>query len=343
HSELREAVFVRDDGRRVTFADFTRLHQPYPYVAMVPQWDLLNLLAEAGEAEPTYTLRMRTEVTGLLRESGAVTGIRYQAPSGPGELRADLTVGCDGRWSLVRREAGLKTQEYPVDFDVWWFRLPRENDVTFSLLPRTGPGRAIVVIPREGYFQIAYLGPKGDDAALRARGIEEFRRNVAELLPEAGTSVETLTSFDEVKHLDVRLNRLHRWHTDGLLCIGDAAHAMSPVGGVGINVAIQDAVAAAALLAEPLRRQRVSGRELARVRRRRVFPTALTQALQRVLHRQLLGPILHGQSATPPTAALDLLERFPWLSVVPAYLIGVGVRPEHAPAFARRGEATFST
>ncbi|MGV0836393.1 FAD-dependent oxidoreductase [Mycolicibacterium thermoresistibile] len=332
-SRVEQAVFPVD-GRPMPVVDFRRLRQPYPYIALVPQWDLLNLLADAGRVEPTFTLRMRTEVTGLLYDGQRVCGVRYTGPDGTGELRADLTVGCDGRTSVVRTAAGLRTREFPVPFDVLWFRLPREMSAGYSLVPRTAPGRAMIMIPREDYFQIAYLIPKGRDPALRARGLAAFRRDVAELAPEA--TIDAVTSWDDVKLLDVKVNRLRRWHSDGLLCIGDAAHAMSPAGGVGINLAVQDAVAAATVLAEPLRRRHVPAARLAAVHRRRWAATVLTQALQRVLHRRLLAPILAGEQARPPAPLLGAVARWPWLSVIPAYLVGVGIRPERAPAFARR-------
>jgi len=301
---------------------------------MVPQWDLLDLIAETASAEPTFTLRMNTEATGLLRNGDAVAGLRYTGPDGSGELRADLVVGCDGRTSVVRRDAGLPIRAYPVPFDVMWFRLPREQDGQYSLIPRTEPGRALIMIPREGYFQIAYLITKGSHAQLRARGLHAFHNELAELIPE--TSPAAITSWDDVKVLDVRLDRLSRWHDDGVLCIGDAAHAMSPVGGVGINLAIADAVAAAQHLAEPLRTGRLTDKELAAVRRRRIVPTVATQTLQRVLHRQVLAPVLKGGQATPPAALLKVIERVPQLTAIPAYLVGVGLLPQHAPDFARR-------
>ncbi|AQT78041.1 hypothetical protein B1R94_00485 [Mycolicibacterium litorale] len=333
HSKIDHAQ-LPGDGNPVTMVDFRRLRQPHPYVAMVPQWDLLNLLAEAGQAEPTYTLRLQHEVTGLLRSGARTTGVRYRCPEGEGELQADLTVACDGRWSVVRRSAGLSAREFAVPFDVWWFRLPREMDGQYTLIPRFGPGRMLIMIPREGYFQIAYLIPKGADAQLRSRGLDAFKAELAELIPEA--NVGSLASLDDVKFLDVRLNRLKRWHTDGLLCLGDAAHAMSPVGGVGINMAVQDAVGAATLLADPLRRHDVTDRDLAAVRRRRLPAAALTQAMQRVMHRALVAPVMAGGTAQPPAFVAALLRRLPWLSAIPAYLVGVGIRPEHAPDFARR-------
>lgn len=333
HSRIDHLGF-QSHGREVTLVDFRRLAQPHPYIAMVPQWDLLNLLAEAAEAESTFTLLMRHEVTGLVRDAGRVTGVRYTSPEGPGELRADLTVACDGRTSTARRESSLPVREWPVPFDVWWFRLPRGGDAEYSLIPRTAPGKLLIMIPREGYFQIAFLIPKGSDARLRSRGLEVFRDEVAALAPESDTS--QLSSWDDVKLLDVRLNRLKRWHTDGLVCIGDAAHAMSPMGGVGINLAVQDAVGAATLLADPLRHGNVTDGHLAAVRRRRLPPTAITQSLQRAMHSRLVKPVLGGADPEPPAVFARLLETLPWLSAIPARVIGVGVRPERAPAFARR-------
>jgi 2-polyprenyl-6-methoxyphenol hydroxylase-like FAD-dependent oxidoreductase len=338
YSRVDEVVFPLGGDRTVVVADFRRLRVRYPYVAMVPQWDLLTLLADAGRDEPGFSLRMRTEMTELIRDGGRVHGARYRTPDGDSEeIRAELTVACDGRWSVARRQAGLPSTEFAVPIDAWWFRLPRmPGDEPSALTPRAAPGRFAVVIPRDRFLQIAYVGPKGTDEQLRARGIERFRADIAELVPEFRDRVGALASMDDVKHLDVRVNRLRRWHAGGLLCIGDAAHAMSPVGGVGINLAVQDAVAAASLLAGPLRRGAVTPHDLARVRARRLLPTVAVQDLQLLMHRALVAPIVGGRRMAPPGPVLALLDRVPQVSMVPAYLIGVGMRPEHAPDFARR-------
>jgi 2-polyprenyl-6-methoxyphenol hydroxylase-like FAD-dependent oxidoreductase len=339
HSRVDQVALPDAHGGRVVFADFTRLRTAFPYIAMVPQWDLLNLLAEAGEDEPHFTLRMNTEVTGLTRRGRVVTGVRYRdrRGGGEGEILAGLTVGADGRWSTVRAASGLKRRETAVPFDAWWLRLPRRpEDGVEALQANTASGQMTVAIPREGYYQIAYLIPKGTDARLRAEGIERFRARLAECLPALADRVDTLTSMDDVKFLDVRLDRLRRWHLPGLLCIGDAAHSMSPAGGVGINLAVQDAVAAAGILAGPLRARHPSVRDLERVRRRRRAATVLVQGVQRLMHRGVIAPVLERRRSGPPEAMTSLVQRFPALSVVPAYLIGVGVRSEHAPRFARR-------
>jgi 2-polyprenyl-6-methoxyphenol hydroxylase-like FAD-dependent oxidoreductase len=334
-TRLDGVSFPGADGGSIRLVTLGRLRVPHPYIAMVPQWDLLNLLARAAGEERTFALRMNTEATDLLRDGGRVTGVRYRSSQGVGELRADLVVACDGRGSVLRRAAGLTAREYPVPFDVWWFRLPALGDTRTSLLPRFRSGVAAVAIPRRGYFQVAYLGRKGRDAELRRRGVEAFRHELAGLLsPEA--DVDALTSMDQVKHLDVRVDRLLRWHTDGLLCIGDAAHAMSPVGGVGINLAVQDAVATARLLAPSMRKGRVGTRLLARVRRRRLVPTVLIQALQRLAHARFVEPVLDGKWTAPSERFARVVSRFPALTLLPAYLIGVGPLPERAPDWARR-------
>jgi 2-polyprenyl-6-methoxyphenol hydroxylase-like FAD-dependent oxidoreductase len=342
HTKLEGWGVDLPDGRKAPVIDFTRLRLPHRYIAMVPQWDLLDLLAEAGRQEPTFTLRMSHDVTGLLYESGRVVGVRYDSPDGPGELRADLTIACDGRWSLCRREGGLVPREYPVDADIWWFRLPPADGVGDTLLPRFKDGLFLGVIPRQGYLQTGYFLHKGADAQLRARGIEALRRDIVTAIPELSEAVNGLESMDDVKLLEIRLNRLRRWYTNGLLCIGDAAHAMSPAGGVGINLAVQDAVAAARLLAAPLRDHRVTAKDLAAVQRRREFPTAVIQTLQRFLHAMMARAIDSGKTPAP-NKLMRVLARFPQLSAIPAYLMGVGVRPEHAPEFARRASQPVST
>ncbi|MFI5609687.1 FAD-dependent oxidoreductase [Amycolatopsis sp. NPDC051903] len=336
HSELTDVGFPTEGGGLLKIADMKLLNVPHPYIAMVPQWDFLDLLAESAQKEPTFTLRLQTEMTDLLRSGNRVTGVRYRAADGTeGDLEADLVIAADGRWSLARRAAGLEPREFDCPFDVWWFRLSRHDGEAGAMLtPRMHRRRFAVPLPRTGYFQIAYLAPKGDD--LRAAGIEEFRRGVVDICPEFADRVDELETMDDVKFLDVRLNRLHRWHVDGLLCIGDAAHAMSPVGGVGINLAVQDAVATATMLADPLLRGRPTPDDLAKVRTRRLLPTIAVQKLQQLLHRGVMRPVMSGRRDGPPEQMIALFTRFPKLAYMPGRLLGVGFRPEHAPGFARR-------
>ncbi|MFG1636772.1 FAD-dependent oxidoreductase [Pseudonocardia alni] len=344
-SRVDEVVIPDERGGAQRIGNMSLLRRVgvrHPYVALVPQWDLLNLLAEVAADEPAFHLRLDTRATSPVRENGRVVGVRYATTTAPGEettgeIRADLTVACDGRHSVLRAGSGLPVTEYDVPFDTWWFRLPRRpEEQRATLRPRIGKGRFAVVIPREGYYQIGYLAPKGADARLRAAGVEAFRADIADLMPEYADRVDEIASMDEVKHLDVKLNRLRRWHVDGLLCIGDAAHAMSPIGGVGINLAIQDAVAAATLLAAPLQRGTLTERDLGRVRNRRLLPTVLVQGLQRIMHRNIAGPALAGRLDGPPAPLLRLMRAVPAAQIVPAYLVGVGFRPERAPDFARR-------
>jgi 2-polyprenyl-6-methoxyphenol hydroxylase-like FAD-dependent oxidoreductase len=337
-SEVDQVQLPTPGGDPLTLGDFSLIPGPYKHIAMVPQWDLLDLLADAGKQEPTFHLRMNTEVTGLRRSGEKVTGVRYRTKGGEtGEIVADLTIGCDGRHSAIRDAAGFVPHEYPVPIDAWWFRLSRNTDRTMSgLMLNIKATEMAIALPREGYYQIAYIARKGSDPRLRAEGVEAFRRRIANVVPSLADRVDQIETMDDVKMLDVKLNRLHRWYGDGVLCIGDAAHAMSPIGGVGINVAVQDAVAAARILARPLLAGKVRRSDLARVQIERWFPTAVIQGLQRIMHRRLIGPIVRGERADYPKPLVALLTRFPKLRKVPAYIVGIGPRPEHAPEWARR-------
>ncbi|MFT4296003.1 MAG: FAD-dependent oxidoreductase [Micropruina sp.] len=335
YSRLERIRLPVRGGGEVVVGDLTRLRLARRYIAMTPQWDFLNVLADAGRDEPAFTLRMGTECTGLLRSGGRVTGVRCRGVDGDQELPADLVIACDGRTSDVRAAAGLPMVEHRVNLDVWWFRLPTRVPIGSSLLPRTGPGTVFVMIPRRDYVQAARLIPKGSDAALRAEGIAALRAAVARAAPELADAAAGL-EWDQVKLLDVRVNRLRRWWAPGLLCIGDAAHAMSPAGGVGVNLAVQDGVAAARLLARPLRDGRLRDAGLRAVQRRRSFAARATQAAQLLIHRGIESLLAGAARLEVPPRAAALLRRVPALTVVPAYLAGIGVRPEHAPAFARR-------
>ncbi len=323
----------------LTLSDLRRIPGPHKYIAMVPQWDFLDLLASAAGEEPAFTLRMRTAVTGLRFEDGRVAGVRYtDEDGGPGELAADLTVACDGRDSLVREAAGLRQDLFDVPMDVWNVRVPAQKDdgKDGRVFMRAEGRQFAVTMDRGAYYQTSYLIKKGTDAELRANGIEWFRERIGGLFGWGPEVTDAIRSWDDVKLLEVTMGRLSRWYRPGLLCIGDAAHTMSPTGGVGVNLAVQDAVAAARILAGPLRRGTVRDEDLARVQKRRLMPAALVQKAQRGEHEALLRPALdgvldHGRLPLP----FRLLGRVPLLTTLTGYLGGVGVRPERAPAFAR--------
>ncbi len=338
-----KSVVLPVPGGPVTMGDFELLPPPYNYIAMMPQWDFLNFLAAAAAEEPGFTLLMSHTATGLVRDGGRVRGVRVRRPDGTAdELRADLVVATDGRHSALRAAAGLAPVNFPVPFDTWWFRLPRhpeEAGEVAGLVPVLGPGEALVALTRNDYYQIAYLAPKGTDARIRAEGVEGFRRRIAALRPDFADRVDAVRSLDDLHWLDVRLDRLHSWHVNGLLCIGDAAHAMSPAGGVGINLAIQDAVAAAEILAPALLRGTVTAADLQKVERRRRPPTVIVQTAQRLMHRAVFGPVMAGKQTKIPAAALFVARHVPAVRGIMPRLIGFGPRPEHAPGFARRAAA----
>jgi len=317
--------------------DLRRIPGPHKHIALVPQWDFLELLAAAADKEPTFRLLRSTEVLAPIRSGDKVIGVSYRDNLGQvRELYAELTVACDGRSSTLRNTMGLKPRNFGAPMDVWWFRLPRNADDPHGLAGVLGAGHACVAIDRGDYFQIAYIIPKGRDAELRAQGIEALHRGVVTLVPWLAGRVEALTSFDDVKLLDVQLNRLRRWYTDGLLLIGDAAHAMSPVGGVGINLAVADAVAAGRALAGPLRRGTVSTRQLARVQARRWLPAALIQSVQRVIHSRVIAVAVSAGQAVKPPLLVRIANKVPALRTAAGYAVAIGPLPEHAPEFARR-------
>ena len=353
HRLLDRATGQLDAGT-IQIADLRRLPGAHQHIALVPQWDFLDMIADAAQEEPSFRLLRNAEVTGLVRDGARVSGVHYtdRVTGEEHELRASLTVAADGRGSAVREAAGLVPRSFGVPMDVWWFRLPRHEGDPVGGVGRFSTGHFCVMIDRGEYWQCGYLIRKGSDTALRAAGIGELRRRFAGLLPWMADRVGALQSWDDVKLLDVRLERLHRWDLDGLLLIGDAAHAMSPVGGVGINLAVADAVATARLLAPALRSGGIVPRSMLRqVQRRRWWPTAVIQGGQRLAHRAILSQAVEaapgavtatpGPDLTPaPLSSLPLplrlLQRFPVLQGIPARLVAIGPMPEHAPDWARR-------
>ncbi|GAA1260543.1 FAD-dependent oxidoreductase [Arthrobacter pascens] len=341
-SRLRNVAFPVPGVGLVTLGDFAALRPPYNYIAMMPQWDFLNFLARAAAEEPAFTLLMEHTATSLMFDGGRVTGLRYRTRAGTeGAIHADLVVAADGRHSALRQAAGLVPKEFPVPFDTWWFKLPRystEEGEIAGIVPAFKGTEAMIALFRDDYYQMGYLGPKGADARIRSEGVERFRERVAMLRPDLADRVDAIRSLEDLHWLDVRLNRLPRWYVDGMLCIGDAAHAMSPAGGVGINLAIQDAVAAAARLAPGLLRGQVSLQDLERVQRRRRMPTVVVQTVQRIMHRAVFVPLFTGRRPGAPAFPLFMARHVPAARKVLPRMIAFGPRPEHSPGFARRQE-----
>jgi 2-polyprenyl-6-methoxyphenol hydroxylase-like FAD-dependent oxidoreductase len=328
HEKMREAG-VEIGGAMMKAADFSHLPTRCKFIAFMPQWHFLDFLAEAGRHYPGFHLRMDTEVTGVIEEKGRVVGLHALTQEGPIDIRADLVVGADGRGSVVRERAGLAVRDFGAPMDVLWMRLSRRAGDPSDTLFRVVPGHLIITIDRGDYWQCAFVIEKGAFDTVKEKGLDAFRAGIAQVLPFAADRMDEIASWDDVKLLTVKVDRLRAWARDGLLCIGDAAHAMSPVGGVGINLAIQDAVAAANLLAEPLRDGVVTLDDLRAVERRRLLPTRLTQAVQVFAQRFLIAPTLRARGDIAPPLILRLLNRFPLLRRIPGYAVGVGARPEH--------------
>jgi 2-polyprenyl-6-methoxyphenol hydroxylase-like FAD-dependent oxidoreductase len=329
HQELTE-IGAQIDDFLVTVADFSHLPTHCKFVGLMPQWDFLNFIAEHGKRYPRFHLRMESEVTELIEENGRVAGVRARTPEGPLEVRADLTVGADGRRSIVREKAGLEVVDLGAPIDVLWMRIPRQPSDPVQTLGRFRAGKILVTIDRGDYWQCAYVIPKGAFDAIREKGLPAFREDIVKAAPFLAERIDELKDWNDIKLLSVAVDHLRNWSRKGLLCIGDSAHAMSPVGGVGINLAIQDAVAAANILAGPLSKGAVSEELLGHVQRRREFPTRMTQGFQVFAHKRLLGPALANQAQIRRLPLpFQLLQRFPMLRRIPARAIGLGFRPEH--------------
>jgi 2-polyprenyl-6-methoxyphenol hydroxylase-like FAD-dependent oxidoreductase len=317
-------------GRIVTIADFRHLPVHSPCLLFMPQWDFLSFLASQGGRYPEFTLRMQAEVTDVIVRDGRVAGVKAVAPDGEFEVHADLVVGCDGRHTTVRERGGLTTDAAGAPIDVLWFRLPRTAGATAATGGCIVPGGFLVVIDRDTYWQCGFVIPKDAFVAIQSAGLPAFRARIAQIAPSLAPATSALTAWDEVKLLTVQIDRMPVWYREGFLCIGDAAHAMSPVGGVGVNLAIQDAVATANRLAVPLRERQLTTADLAAVQQRREWPVRVTQRAQIAIQNNVVVRVLSGTGAIDRLPLpLRLLQWLPWLRRIPARVIGMGVRLEH--------------
>jgi 2-polyprenyl-6-methoxyphenol hydroxylase-like FAD-dependent oxidoreductase len=329
HQELRELRgWIGDE--MIPVADFTHLPTRCKFIALMPQWDFLDFLAQHAKTYANFRLDMQAEVTGLIEEGGRVVGVRTHTPAGVREVRADLVVGADGRHSTVREKARLESDDLGAPMDVLWMRLSQRPGDPKESMGRFDPGHVFVMIDRGDYWQCAFVIPKGGIEEVKRRGLDAFRAEVAQVAPFMRDRVDEIASWDDVKLLTVAVDRLRQWYRPGLLCIGDAAHAMSPIGGIGINLAVQDAVAAANILTGPLRKGAPTINDLRAVQRRRELPTRITQRAQVLAQNRIIGRVLTAQAksfAVP--LPLRLLGQWPALRRIPARLVGMGVRPEH--------------
>jgi 2-polyprenyl-6-methoxyphenol hydroxylase-like FAD-dependent oxidoreductase len=332
HQEVRE-LKARFGSLELTFADFTHLPTRCKFIALMPQWDFLSFLRDRGARYPGFRVLMQTAATDLVEQGGAVVGVRAVGPDGPIEIRARLTVGCDGRHSVVREKAGFEVERLGAPMDVLWFGVRRKPDDPPDTMGVFDAGHIFVVINRGDYWQCGYVIAKGSVEAVRSAGLPQFRAELARTMPLFADRVGEIADWDQIKLLTVAVDRLAKWCRPGLLCIGDAAHTMSPVGGVGVNLAVQDAVAAANILAQPLR-EAAPGRPLGedvlrQVQERRTFPTRVIQAAQLFIQRRVITGVLGNRDQIKPPFVLKLFKLFPILRRLPARMVGIGVRPEH--------------
>jgi 2-polyprenyl-6-methoxyphenol hydroxylase-like FAD-dependent oxidoreductase len=326
HSVVKQ-ISLQIGKDRVIVGHFEHLPVHCKFIALMPQWDFLNFIADRGRRYQTFDLLMQTEAIDLIEENGRVAGVRAKSPEGELEIRAELIVGCDSRHSTIRTKAGLKSDDYGAPMDVMWFRLSHRPGDSEETVGHIESGRMMVMLNRNDYWQCAYVIPKGTAEEVRSAGLAKFRQVIADMSPFVRDRLGEIESWDQVKLLTVAVDRLRRWFRPGLLCIGDAAHAMSPIGGVGINLAVQDAVAAANILAQPLRHGTMTIETLESVQRRREFPTRFTQRLQLVLQNNIIGPALEGRRPEAPFF-MKMLQ-WPLLRRIPGRLLALGIRPEH--------------